>query len=128
MNSKHVFAMSIVAVGLTWSGGSAMASDSAKGMVPSGDMNSGSANSGVFSGVPDPNSPGGTKEAGKSREGNMEIEKVRPGGEPDRDAVNHLDLAWGSPRRPLAPPTLQAAGGPPGVAATEVALAMHLMR
>lgn len=69
MNSKHLFAMSIVAVGLTWSGGHAMASDSAKGMAPSGDINSGSANSGVFSGVPDPNSPGGTKDAGKGSEG-----------------------------------------------------------
>ena len=77
MNSKHLFAMSIVAVGLTWSGGHAMASDSAKGMAPSGDINSGSANSGVFSGVPDPNSPGGTKDAGKESSGNTEIGKVR---------------------------------------------------
>ena len=83
MNSKHLFAMSIVAVGLTWSGGHVRASDSAKGMAPSGDMNSGSANSGVFSGVPDPNSPGGTKDAGKGSAGNTEMGKVRRGGEPD---------------------------------------------
>ena len=83
MNSKHLFAMSIVAVGLTWSGGHAMASDSAIGMAPSGDMNSGSAASGVFSGVPDPNSPGGTKDAGKGSAGNTEMGKVQQGGELD---------------------------------------------
>ena len=84
MNSKHLFAMSVVAIGLTWSGGPAMASDSAKGMSPSGDIHSGSANSGVFSGVPDPNSPGGTKDVGNGNEGNMEMGKVRQGGEPDK--------------------------------------------
>ena len=88
MNVKHLFAMSLVAVGLTWSGGHAMASDSAKGMAPSGDINSGSANSGVFSGVPDPNSPGGTKDAGKGSAGNPEMGNVRQGGELDSERSN----------------------------------------
>ena len=84
MNSKHLFAMSIVALGLTWSGGHVMASDSAKGLAPSGDIHSGSANNGVFSGVPDPNSPGGTKDAGKGSAGNTEMGTVRQGGELDK--------------------------------------------
>lgn len=84
MNSKHLFAISIVAAGLIWSGGPATASDSGKELAPDRGMSSGSANSGVFSGVPDPNSPGGTKNVGKSSEGNMEMGKVRQGGEPDR--------------------------------------------
>lgn len=69
MNSTHLFAISIVAAGLIGSGGPATASDSGKELAPDGGTHSGRANSGVFSGVPDPNSPGGTKDAGKGSEG-----------------------------------------------------------
>ena len=65
MNSKHIFAISIVAAGLIWSGGPATASDSGKELASGGGMSSASPNSEVFSGMPDPNSPGGTKDAGK---------------------------------------------------------------
>lgn len=77
MNSNHLFTISIVTAGLIWGGGLATASDSGKGMTSGGDMSSGSAHSGVFSGIPDPNSPGGTRDAGKGSEGNMEIGKGR---------------------------------------------------
>ena len=93
MNLKHLFAMSIVTAGLIWSGGPATASDSSNGMAPSRDMNSGSANSGVFSGVPDPNSPGGMKDAGKGSAGSTEMGKVRGGTSRTAEAVNHLDRA-----------------------------------
>jgi hypothetical protein len=77
MNSKHLFTISIVAAGLIWGGGHGTASDSGKGMASGGDTSSESANSGVFSGIPDPNAPGGTRDAGKDSEGNMEIGKGR---------------------------------------------------
>ena len=83
MNAKHLFTISIIAAGLIWSGGQATASNSDEGMAPGGGMSSGSANGAVFSGMPDPNSPGGTKDAGKGSGGNTEMGKVRQGGEPD---------------------------------------------
>lgn len=63
MNSRHIYAISIIAAGLIiWSGGPATAADSGE---PGGDVSSGSTNE-VFSGTPDFNSPGGTKAVGSS--------------------------------------------------------------
>lgn len=77
MNSKHLFAISIVAAGLIWGGGHATASDSGKGTAPGGGMSSASGTNGVFSGVPDSNSPGGTKDAGTGSGGNTGMQKAR---------------------------------------------------
>ena len=81
--SVHLYAVSIIAAGIfLWSGGPATASDSGKGMAPGEGMSSGNTN-GVFSGIPDPNSPGGTKDAGKGSSGSTEVGTVRQGSEPD---------------------------------------------
>lgn len=60
-------------------------------------MNSGSTNSGVFIGVPDPNSPGGTKDAGKGSGGKTESGKVRQGGEPDSGRNESSGSSVGKP-------------------------------
>jgi len=114
MNSKHLFAMSIVAAVLIWSGGSATASDSGKEMAPRGGMGSESANSRVFSGVPDPNSPGGTKDAGKSSEGNMEMGKVQQGGEPDKGRSEPSGSSAGKPSETASSSDPSSGGGSSG--------------
>ena len=69
MNSRHLYAISIVAAGLIlWSGGPATASDSGN-EAPDGSVSSGSPN-GLFNGIPDLNSPGGTKDAGTTSSSN----------------------------------------------------------
>jgi hypothetical protein len=87
MNVRHLFAISIIAAGLIWSGEHASASNPAEDGQPTkqdtdvdGSMSSG-ANSGVFSSTPDPNSPGGAKEVRNDNRGNMEIGKGRQGHE-----------------------------------------------
>ena len=99
MNSRHLYAISIIAAGLIlWSGEPATASDTGKEMVPGGGRSSGSTNnSGVFNGVPDPNSPGGTKDAGTGSGGNTEIGTGRQGGEPDSGRSEPSGSSVGKP-------------------------------
>jgi len=95
MNSRHIYAISIIATGLIiWSGGPATASGSEE---PGGDLASGYTNE-VFSETPDLNSPGGTKAAGSSNSKAIKGEVLRiegdqyyVGGEDGKEVGLHID-------------------------------------
>ena len=114
MNSKLLFSISIIAAGLIWTGGHAMASDSGKGMTPGGGVSSGSTNSGVFSGVPDPDSPGGTKDVGKGSGGDTESGKVRQGGVPGSGRNEPSGSSAGKPSATASSSDSSSSGGASG--------------
>src|SRR6185436_16464313 len=95
MNSRHIYAISIIATGLIiWGGGPATASGSEE---PGGDLASGYPNE-VFCGTPDPDSPGGTKAAGSSNSKAIKGEVLRiegdqyyVGGEDGKEVGLHID-------------------------------------